>query len=233
MSRQGRKRKPAFYALIAGVAVVLVAALVLVLVLWPGNDGAFGETLHLTGQVWVWDWDSGYTQFTGTRTLTSNLGGAGGIIGGRLDFTVGRPADEDLESIMTLVEDFESEMWRVSASPAAARFVWLEMLLPNGELYRGYQIETETSAGRSFERSHMFYIFVDQNVTFSAEGRTETGIWEGRIYTAIQEAFNINLREGWNALHYRQESTWTETGYTQIRSLSRAAPDYVKWVLWE
>jgi len=223
MSRQGRKRKPAFYALIAGAGLVLVAALVLVLVLWSGNDDAFfGETLHLTGQVWEgWDEDGRRIQFTGTRTLTSNLGGTGGIVGGQLDFTVGRPADEHFLSIVEMVRSFESAGWeQVSVSPAAARFAQLEMEIPNGWFGRG----SETR----YKDGFVLYIFVDRNVTISAEARTVTDPWRS---VGRYEAFNITFREGWNALYYRGEAIEPRNGVTWISSLSHADPDYVKWGL--
>jgi len=216
----------------ATAALVLAFALVTAGCREDAAEGVFGETLTLTGQVWTFNgWGDRAAEFTGTRTLASTPpGGTGGIVGGRLEFTVGRPAAGDLQSVVELILMFEEAGWeRVTASPTTARAAVLELETPFGILEREHESESETATASRRERAGIFYIFVDQNVTFGSAGANEEG--DGWNWTA--EPFEISLREGWNALHFRIEETETRTGVTEIYRLFHAEPEYVKWVLRE
>jgi len=199
------------------------------------GSGVFGLTLNLTGQVWIYDHQWEPTHFTGTRSITSYpSGGSGGITGGRLNFSIGRPAARYLESITELAEELELEGWeRVTATPAAARFVFLELETPNGWLERLHEDERETRNAWSMEEIYVLYIFVDRDVRLRSTGWSETDIWQGFTETETFEAFDITLREGWNALHLRSLETETDTTGSWTMSLSHSDSSNIRWMLYE
>jgi len=221
-------------------AAAVTAALVLALALATTgcrNDGGFlGQTLELRAQVWTDGWNGNYTQFSESRTVTSNLGGTGEITDGRLSFSVGRPADGYLDSIRDLVRELEGEGWnRVSVNPDTAMFAFLDLMVPDGGLTRERSVKTETQTSWSEVFDYVYYVFVDRNVTISSEGASETDRGSGWSWTGTFDSFNITLREGWNALHFRHEATATDDGNieneVERRTLSHADPDNVRWIL--
>jgi len=173
-------------------------------------------------------------EFTGTVALTSYPpGGSGGIVGGQLEFSIGRLADGHLRSIVELVGDMEHGDFRISVNPATARFVILELETPNGWLAREHEASSETMTTSNWEQSGVHYIFVDRNVTLSSDGVTETDSGPGWTFTEKIEPFNITFREGWNALLWREFENVVGDHETEGYGLSHADPDHMKWTLWE
>jgi len=190
-----------------------------------GENGAhLGGALNLTGQVWEWthDEDTGrylFTQFTGSRTLTSELlSGTGGIVNGQFSFTIGRPQATGLVLIgeSEFMSDWSSDWAYISVSPNNAMIAGLWLKTPNGEeLWREHRFSTETATGWYYHtREIVYHIFADRDVAISA-ARTQWGI--------DARAFDITLREGWNTIHV----TITDSSLTMYA----ANPDHLKWVL--
>ena len=62
-----------------------------------GNP-ALGDTLSLTGQVYTEKWDEwddeifrGYSEFSGSISFNTGIGGTGGITNGKLNFSISTP----------------------------------------------------------------------------------------------------------------------------------------------
>jgi len=202
-----------------------------------GGDGGqaahFGDTLSLSGQVWVENWtDDGIelTQFTGTRAVTAGpLSGTGGITNGQFNFSVASPTAQQLLPIVGLVAVLELEYSfdNVQISNTDAAIAALELGVPNGGLWRGYFSFSETATEARWAEDSVTFIFVDHNVTISGRGATRTfpggcrceevdgdcfcEEWDGECWcdsppgTRTSSNFNITFREGWNAIRFRSE----------------------------
>ncbi|MCL2600055.1 MAG: hypothetical protein FWD88_02610 [Treponema sp.] len=197
-----------------------------------GGSGFLGATLNLSGNVYTID-DDAFTppRFTGNRTVVSRPpGGTGEITEGQLSFTFGRPATEYLESI----GDFLEVDWGGSVTPANAMGTRLRLrtatgTTENGSLWRVYGTRTATfSRGEEVD-----FIFVDRDVTM--RGERITGSWNNNDYSGTYEyrAFNITLREGWNALRWVWEERVTAPNtFSETMTLSHANPGSpVRWEL--
>jgi len=156
-----------------------------------GGGGAqaahLGDTLSLSGQVWVRNWthdDMELTQFTGTQTVTAApLSGTGGITNGQFNFSVASPTAQQLLPIAGLFGELEYflgivpleylfDNMQIGNDAAAFAVLWLEV--PNGELWRGYVSFSETATESRWVGDSVTFIFVDQNVTISGRGATRT-----------------------------------------------------------
>jgi len=224
-----------------------------------GGSGAghLGSTLNLSGQVWTMDWDNDdritWEQFTGNRSISAgfwyddgwddiwiDIGGSGSINAGQLSFTIGTP--DDLVSISTLFDgEIEDEFHNFRISDPDAR----------AAVFGGFRA---TGAGRSGELLRMWlsgntfegvsFLYVDRNVTIAGGGRTTTwdcdcGVcrceeWDDRCYCAsrfITRNLNINLRTGWNAIHFREVWSFSGGMDTYTLTLSLGDPARLRWVL--
>jgi len=202
----------------------------------PVAVGVFGPSLNLSGQVWMRAaWGQPPEYFTESRELIAfPSGGTGGISEGQLNFSIGRPAAEELAGIMELVTELEDFGWeQVSASPAAARFAWLGLETHAGMLGREDETETETATVRSISETYVLYVYVDQDVTISSAGWSKSGGEPGWSRLETAEAFSVTLREGWNALYFLYEEVETDTSEVARFALAHAAPAHVRWMLFE
>jgi len=215
-----------------GVAAALVLAFALVTIgcREDGDEGALGETLQLTGDVWIAVRGLEPARFTESRTLESfPPGGEGEIADGRLSFSIGRPAPEHLRNIRELMWYMSDYLGEFNAAPGDAGFVMLTLFPPNGLLMRLYSAETpplDTVA-------RIFHVFVDRDVTLDSEAISESETWDDFSWAHNVEAFDITLREGWNALRLVTGVTRTENGIAIDASLFRDDPDHMRWILEE
>jgi len=200
-----------------------------------GDDGTdsqpLGATLNLSGQVWHWVGGE-FVQFTGTRTLTATPpGGTGAITDGRLSFTIGEPTG-GLVSAGFLMEDYLG--WeQASANPGNAMVAMLDLRTPTGSLSREIQSETGTPTSWSFLEEMVVYIFADRDVTISAPRTQNNETWGQELWTYDFMGFEILLREGWNALHWREEVRGVGTNVSVTYTLSAANPGHIRWWLEE
>ena len=209
-----------------------------------GGSGFLGATLNLSGQVYTVqqtdDYRPIFTRFGGHRTVFSDLpgGGTGTIIGGQLNFTFGRPATEHLVRIGDLFAgteiDYFFDSFMVTPTNAGSFAAWwfhtaTVGTTADGGIVRSHRTRTATYG--SYE--NVMFMFVDRDVTIRGDRTIRS--WDrddDRRAYYYARAFNITLREGWNALHERQE--WRETAsYTSATaSLSHAFPGSpVRWIL--
>jgi len=166
-----------------------------------GGGGAqaahFGNTLSLSGQVWVPNWtDDGreLTRFTGNRAVSAYtffwdsdtdtetiipLSGTGSITNGQFNFSVGSPTAQQLRPIAILVDDLGYAFDNVQISNADVAFVDLWLEVPNGEFSRRYSWDSETATEIRDGGDYVTFIFVDQNVTISGRGATRAFPEEG------------------------------------------------------
>jgi len=197
-----------------------------------GNDGngVLGATLNLNAQVYtVEDWSENYKPFTGDRVVNSNLGVSGSITNGQLNFTIGTPNENYLER---LSEFFDyTELWNFpSISPADARGCFLSLYVSNDSYFgRGYEIYSGTEKKGSFTEGNAEYIYVDRDVTLSAN-RNIYYYDDGDSWTF--NAYDITLKEGWNILHNDSTVKWSNYNVTSsVDTVSHKDPSKVRWVL--
>ena len=199
------------------------------------GSGALGATLNLSGQVYTWfDWGDigGFEIFTGNLGVHSDgFGGTGSVTNGQLNFSIGRPAR--LFSILYLFQEMEAEgLNNFRFNPAEAQCAMLGLLtIPDGSIGRGNAVLNSITANGRSDTMHLgSYIYVDRDVNFSAD-LTQSN-YHDRYYTV--NAFNINLKAGWNAL-YGEETRiieYTEAGtiLNYIITYSTASPGGLRWV---
>jgi len=194
-----------------------------------GGSGHLGDTLNFSGRVYTMDGETfRFSPFTGSRTITSYpAGGTGAIANGQLTFEMGRPDTEDLRRLDGTWWLFED----ATINPSSARGTYLNMRTPGG-IFRennNFSISGNTMSGTW---DAVEYVFVDQEVTISRGRQT----WEEEGLSIIDNAFNITLREGWNAVHSRFVSrnlNWeTDTG-SITETISLGNPGNLRWVLYE
>jgi len=150
-----------------------------------GGQGAhFGDTLSLSGQVWLekWTYDGiEFTPFAGNRAVTaysecaesftkSPLSGTGGITDGQFNFSVGSPTAQELFPLSIIADELEFNFDNVQIGDAYATFLFLRV--PAGEFRRGYSSFSETATGSRKVEEYVSFIFVDRNVTISGRGAT-------------------------------------------------------------
>jgi|GEM_PF-1381053 len=213
------------------------------------GPGWHGETLNLSGQVWTAYWDDDndrlvYTRFTDNRAVyawvwtwgasewgdRAYLDVTGQITNGQLNVTIGRPDTGYLEEVGDFIRMF-NHWGQVTAYPTNARV---------GAL--GINLDTESEIGSgsppnswTFVEEDVMFVFVDRNVTIIAESAEETGMWWGGTIpgTAYMRAFSITLREGWNAVHWRNATSGTATSATEISTIYHRTPGHLRWTTWE
>ena len=74
------------------------------------------------------------------------------------------------------------------------------------------------------------YIYVDRDVTISAPRRNESGTEDGFSWSETDNAYTLNLKEGWNVIHWREAYSWTENSETVTVSLSAGEPGGLRWI---
>jgi len=185
-----------------------------------GAGGFLGETLNLSGEVWMIDWSySGSEQrFTGNLPVTSDLGGNGAITNGQLNFSIGIPFPLGSINNLWLMEVIEDLYTNINISNTSVRGAVLDL-----PLSRMWVSESDTH----FVEESVFYIYVDRDVSVTGDGGTETD--EDVTYTITN--LNLNLRQGWNAVHYKVEERLSGGQWTLTVNVSLNNPSHLRWVL--
>ena len=189
------------------------------------DNGHLGNTLNLSGQVYTADGERGTTAtllpFTGNMAITSNLAGVtGAITNGQMSFEAGRPGNLGPLNVI---------FGGATINPSSARGTALEMFGGNTQIVRSYHSEDPRTD--TFTMVMVLYVFVDREVTISQDAETE--VW-GR-FSETTNAFNITLREGWNAVHYKMVITnlnlvGTEPSH-QTHTFSLGDPGNLRWLM--
>ena len=231
---------------------MLMVMLVLIFPLFGcGDDGddsgnASGmDTLRLSGRVYLENWNENetnvsYSNFTGNLTIDDYLGGSGTVTNGNLSYSVGIPSN--LYEI-----DFEDEFWGydITSSGAAVQGRFLYGLDTNNGYLEKYSIAPNVrNNSHSWKSEWVEYVYVDNDITITGIGKTETETWteDGTTYTEtyIRRNFNLALKTGWNAIYHKSEGSGTFTGTwqnptsmtdTTTRTLSLSNPS-LRWVLY-
>jgi hypothetical protein len=231
------------------------------------NDGTayLGNTLELSGQVYLGRRNEtgigvSYENFNGNLTIDDYYGGSGEITDGNLAFSIGTPDELKAFSDPQHYEDedynagwgsFFDDHDNVQAS-ANVRGLVLHTLYYvdyyNAGMGRGFQKQNTTISvhGNSYSGTleHVFYMYVENDVTVSGKGKSETYTTvEGTTYTQTitTRNFNLALKAGWNAVYTKYEFSETFTGtidnptsvtmtLTETMPLKNPA---LKWVLFD
>ena len=221
------------------IAAALGLAFALVLTGCDGGGGGlpthWGETMRLTGQVFtVTENDDDmptFAQFNADRTVIASAGElTGGITGGRLDITVGRPTAAQLETPPNLGQFFSNFAERddITAVPNEGVSVTVLGLTAGGEpLSRGNFTGSESATGYSLNIEGTMFIFVSQQVVVSAEGFS--GTEDGVAYN--YRAFNLTLSEGWNAISTRFETSFNFENNTGTYTVATSRGQSGRWIL--
>jgi hypothetical protein len=227
------------------------------------NDGAafLGNTLELSGQVYLMEENDDYTisyrQFNGNLWIFNyyDYGGSGEIRDGTLAYSIGTP--NELQAFYDYDGNynggwgglFDNDYDNVLVSNAIVRGI----VLPNFEVNykQGADIQklnmTASVRGNSYSGTieGVYYVYVENDVTVSGKGKskTYTNTEEGGTYTQTYTTknFNLALKAGWNAVHFKHVYSTTFTGTidnptsrnsTETITISLGNPS-LRWVLWE
>ena len=201
-----------------------------------GGSGHLGETLLFSEQVILWLSDdiTSKQQYTGNRTINSNIGVNRIITDGKLNFSVGTPYSDSLRNI--------SDLWfGVIVSNPSTQYAVLEYLPPDdwffsviltrhGETYSG-----NDSIG-SYTEYRIDHIYVDQDVNIIKDSRIDFGGPMGYdLGHVFDNAFNLNLIKGWNAVLYKTVQNWPkqiDVGVIKFYTLLDNR-SHLSWVLWD
>lgn len=203
------------------------------------SSASLGATLNLSGQVYDEHWDGNsalYVPYTGTVETLSNYrylgnsnwdknGGSGKIENGQLSFSIGTP-----DHLMNVVEIFEEldELKNFKISNTDANSASLN--LGTGSRWLGREYISYTSTSETYES--VSYVYVDRDITISAERTVFTDEDGGFSWTETYNAFNINLKTGWNAVSIKCVEIETATSETEEWTYSATIPSHLRWVMW-
>jgi len=208
-----------------------------------------------------WDWISAWSweQFGGTRNVTELFlidggsfydGWSGSITNGQLTLHLGTPSQlVPIERALNLIaQSLEYMYYDFMISDPDAKGTGFSSLMTRylGDLSRSYMnvdyIFWETRAKRHNVGEGVVHVYVDREVTISASERVNRYGNEHVTRARINNAFDITLVRGWNALHVRHEHVvfrtkpgmffdplWGEETFTF--TLSHGDPAHMKWVL--
>jgi hypothetical protein len=214
-----------------------------------GGPGHLGDTLELSGQVYLIDWIyfafGMYTpiiqEYTGSD-LTINdrgLGGSGEIKNGNLSYSIGTPAYLNTSGLRFLFQELEGIYDDIQASTTNVKSY---VLGGEGSFISKFDIKSNWHNNSMSETAEwVFYVYVEDDVTISGKGKTETGTdnWYGYTYNMISKNISLALKTGWNAVYLKRETSGTFTGtfnnptsvaFTDIITVSLGDPS-LKWVL--
>jgi len=164
------------------------------------GDAIVGETMvTISGRVGLPGGEEGsLIPFNGNMPVTSDpQGGVGVIANGQLSFFIGTPAT--LGPLESALEEVVRGWGNVTISIPAATGAMLVLRTPEP----GMALRRVYSGGAAMSRweGGIYYIFVDRDVTITANRRIENiSQHDGWEYIVDYRAFNITLRTGWNAI---------------------------------
>jgi len=167
------------------------------------GNAARPAPLTLSGQVLELIDGGHYLSDTLSGILTSSLGSEGTVINGQLDFTIGVPDLSHLQSIEYLFQtifnpggiNYTNVIFSVTGAKAAS-FHTLNGTTKNGDTFIIQRVGN--SIYGAIET--VSYIFVDRDVTISAEGKVavETGF-------ITFDNMELQLQRGWNVLYHKAD----------------------------
>jgi hypothetical protein len=198
-------------------------------------DGSafLGNTLELSGQVYLQEnteTSITYKKFDGNLTLDDHYGGSGEVKNGKLSYTIGKPNDNDLDTLVGNNDEiyiyFDEDSYNnFTISNPNVRGVILSGINLNDptytyfSLYKGNVTGSSNSKGYSVTIESVDYVYVDSDVTISGKGQTGTFDSEedGIKYSdsSTTKDFSLALKTGWNALYIKQTQSATITGTSQ------------------
>ena len=246
--------------------VILVMGLVFGMAVISCDDGSTNnndssiisgaDTLNLSGRVFlrVWDYDEvndvethTYQNYTDSNlTVYTEYGGNGIVSNGNLKFSIGKPTELytiDFEDVF-LTPNSDGSLSKYNPVPNNIRGVLLERLVTDSDSSLSKENSTRIvrNNGSSFIEERVVFLYVENNVTITGTGETETNTYEAdgvtETWTHSSENFTLALKAGWNAIHFKFESSYTVNVRNPIRvtstrteTISLRNPD-LKWVLY-
>ncbi|WP_461256300.1 InlB B-repeat-containing protein [Treponema sp. R80B11-R83G3] len=195
-----------------------------------GGTVYFGTTLTITNeQVYTMN-DQGntvtYTPYTGNLTLepdTSDISGTATITNGKLSFSIGTP--DELYAWDVFLQSFFSLYSNVTTTDASVK-----SNMHNGFYDDQYTLNKEKTTrvnNTSGILEHVFYIYVDKDVTVKGTGKTTS------IYGINMTTTNVSLalRTGWNAVYQKMTATYSSNSISETQTMSLGNPSGINWVL--
>lgn len=205
------------------------------------GDAAFGQTLVLSAYVYQGgcccnEWE--YTRFSlgsAVDVLSNFQSHTGRFSNSTLSFTISGPPD--LSPVDALITG-EFWGWDIQVSPDNVQGAILDLRMEyfctdccfdtnHFLLMRSRSSKTETATGDTYTEERVMYLFVDGNVTISAERAVESSSGWGNTF----EGFEITLYSGWNTLHFKEIFSRTQTRDDNTFTLSHSNPENIKWLI--
>ena len=218
-----------------------------------GGPVFFGETLNLSGQVYVEKWNEtsngstlSYQNFNGNvAKFEDYYGGTGRITNGKLSYSIGKPNSYSLNTID--IEDEYGEGYNdfTTSRQTVKGLIILGLSTEDPAYpYIGKENRTITEGINSYSGAYekVVFVYVENDVTLSGKGKRDedSETYEGIKYTSIYTTsnFNFTLKTGWNAVYYKRNGSGSLTGpvnnptitstYSETISLKNPS---LRWVL--
>jgi len=182
-----------------------------------------------------------YSAYNGSKTLTESYGGIGGITNGKFSFTLGTPNSISLSTVSSFLPEYSGYFDNLTISNTQAKGLSIETFNFSDyagltRIYESYNISVNSLSSTVYMIN---YVYVDNDVTISGKGKTQT--WqethEGITYeqTTTTQNLNITLKKGWNVVRQTINSSqsYAETSITGNATISISLGDLssCKWVL--
>jgi len=204
-----------------------------------GSDGGgspyLGQTPTLSGKVYVPNGNS-YKEYSGSDLTVSAvdeswsyggyeeiiIGQEGTITNGQLNFTLGIP--ENLKKLDHLLNFFmdDYQTVRVDINSDAQGYILHSRTSNNRYLEK----RISTVSGKNTTEETVYYLYVDKDCTISrkeikGEDKKDQEVWKF-------DAFNLELKAGWNTIYAKYQEQFTEGIYVTCTYSLR---DPLKWVI--
>jgi hypothetical protein len=209
--------------------VIPVLAIAIAISACGGDDGDGGGGMakleFKSEQVWSISSTGTYSAYDSDNVLTSNAGGAGSIVGGKLTFSIETPTQSRLQpmgTFLTSIDDkfkiFSDAEWNPSSPVPNV----IEFSFASPSLKKANNISDETSTTEQSVR----YIYVDTDCTLKAPGKPNTSI-AGVSVPVNVSALDLSLKKGWNIIN--SQMTFTSTGGTAAWAIGEL--ESCKWII--
>ena len=194
------------------------------------NSGYFGNTMNLTGQVYIYKTDGadnfiGYEEYKSGSEIrfTSYVGGSGTIsTTGMLYFEIGVPSPADLEPIEDFFTIYKEDSFNgttaihdysITFSPSDVKGAHITSF---DDIAEGLSLFRELLEIGNNRQEYVSYFYVNKDVKITISDASEY------LFGA-----SLDLKSGWNAFHL----TYSESKEDSRIRISVSNPDRLKWVL--
>jgi hypothetical protein len=200
----------------------------------PDEFKSLGESLSLSGQMYVRDIDAShsiaYNEYKSDLEVSdSGIGGAGEIKKGKLQYSsIEKPKLSPVADSLAMLEEVYKG---ITFSPEDTQAALLNLTIPGSAEYSFLFRETIKVNLPSFTYETVYYVYVDRDAVVTAEAGSFTPTDFFVPMSLTSQKINLKLKKGWNALHSTITAGFGLFLLTGDLKMSIGNPPSFKWTL--